>query len=152
MSRTGSGLLAGLAATVVLSALMVMKAAMGVMPELDLPKMIAGMMGSPDSPMLGWAVHFMIGVVGYGLAMAFLNGRLPGNSPTTHGVIIGFVGWLLMMVMVMPMAGAGMFGMKMGLMAPMMTLVLHLIFGAVLGWTYGKLIAGGSGVPTARAA
>ncbi len=152
MSRTGNGLLAGLAATVVLSALMVMKAAMGVMPELELPKMIAGMMGSPDSPMLGWAVHVMIGVVGYGLAMAFLNERLPGNSPTTHGVIIGFVGWLLMMVMVMPMAGAGMFGMKMGLMAPMMTLVLHLIFGAVLGWTYGKLIAGGSGVPTARAA
>ena len=37
MSRTGNGLLAGLAATVVLSALMVMKAAMGVIPELDLP-------------------------------------------------------------------------------------------------------------------
>jgi len=35
--------------------------------------------------------------------------------------------------MVMPMAGAGLFGMAMGIMAPMMTLVLHVIFGAVLG-------------------
>lgn len=45
-----------------------------------------------------------------------------------------------MMIMLMPMAGAGLFGMKMGLMAPMMTLVLHLIFGTVLGWCYGRLI------------
>lgn len=139
MSRVAKGLLAGLAATVVLSGLMVMKASLGVMPELDLPKMIAAMLGSPDSPMLGWAVHFAIGVVGYGLAMAFLNERLPGTSPTVHGVIIGLIGWLVMMIMLMPMAGAGMFAMNMGLMAPMMTLVLHFIFGAVLGWTYGKL-------------
>lgn len=53
MSDIWKGLLAGLAATLVLSALMVMKTMMGVMPELDLPGMIAGMMGSPDTPMLG---------------------------------------------------------------------------------------------------
>ncbi|MEO8022332.1 DUF6789 family protein [Polaromonas sp.] len=46
------------------------------------------------------------------------------------------VGRLVMMVMLM--AGAGLFGMKMVLMAPMMTLVLHLIFGAVLGWVYAR--------------
>ena len=65
----------------------------------------------------------------------FLNERLPGGSPTVHGVIIGVVGWLLMMVMVMPM----------GLMAPLMTLVLHPVFGAVLGWVYGKLLSDASG-------
>lgn len=150
MSNIWKGLLAGLAATLVLSALMVMKTMMGVMLELDLPRMIAGMMGSADTPMLGWAVHLMIGIVGYGLGMAFLNERLPGTSPTVHGVIIGIVGWLLMMVMVMPMAGAGLFGMNMGLMAPMMTLVLHLIFGAVLGWVYGKLLPDTSGAVLAH--
>lgn len=61
MSNIAKGSLAGLAATVVLSVLMVVKAMMGIMPALDLPKMIAGMMGSPNTPMLGWAVHFMIG-------------------------------------------------------------------------------------------
>lgn len=139
MSKISKGLLAGLAATIVLSVLMMAKAMMGVMPQLDLPQMIAGMMGAPDQPMLGWAVHFMIGVVGYGVAMALLNQRLPGGSPTVHGVLVGTAGWLVMMVAVMPMAGAGLFGMAMGVMAPMMTLVLHLVFGAVLGWTYGKL-------------
>jgi hypothetical protein len=139
MGRIAKGLAAGAAATAVLSVLMVMKAAMGVMPQLDLPKMIAGMMGAPDTPALGWAIHAMIGVVGYGLAIALLDSRLPGRSSTLHGVLIGSAGWLVMMVMLMPMADAGLFGMALGMMAPMMTLVLHLIFGAVLGWTFGRL-------------
>jgi len=140
MSNIAKGMLAGLAATVVLSALMVMKAMIGVMPALDLPKMIAGMMGSPDTPVLGWAIHFMIGVVGYGIAIKLYGQRL--GSPIVSGIVIGAVGWLIMMLVLMPMAGVGLFAMSMGLMAPMMTLVLHLIFGAVLGWTYGMLIAG----------
>ena len=151
MSNIVKVLLAGLAATLVLSALMVMKTMVGVMPELDLPKMIAGMMGSPGTPMLGWVVHFMIGIVGYGLAIAFLNARLPSPSPTFHGVIIAMVGWLVMMTIMMPMVGARFFGMNMGLMAPMMTLVLHLVFGAVLGWVYGKLLSNASGAGFAHA-
>lgn len=136
----GKGFQAGLVATVVLSILMVMKSMMGLMPELDLPKMIAGMMGAPDSPIIGWIVHFMIGILGYGFAMAFVAKSMTGKSFVAQGLLIAFVGWLIMMVALMPMAGAGMFGMKMGIMAPMMTLVLHLIFGAVLGWTYGRLL------------
>jgi hypothetical protein len=111
---------------------------MGVMPDLDIINMIAVTIGGAAA--LGWTVHSIIGVVGYGAAMVILNERLPGNSPTGHGAIIGFLGWLIMMITVMPVAGVGMFGMAMGLMAPMMTLVLHLIFGTVLGWTYGKLL------------
>jgi hypothetical protein len=37
---------------------------------------------------------------------------------------------------VMPMVGAGLFGMNLGIMAPMMTLILHIVFGAVLGTDY----------------
>ncbi|MDQ6684311.1 MAG: hypothetical protein M3Z16_04220 [Pseudomonadota bacterium] len=141
LGNIGKGLLAGLAATVVLSILMVLKAMMGIMPELDLPKMLAGMMGSSDTPGIGWAIHFMIGVVVYGVAIALLDEHLPGQGSTTHGLLLACAGWLIMMVVLMPMAGAGIFGMKMGPMAPLMTLVLHLVFGAVLGWTYGKLMS-----------
>lgn len=45
---------------------------------------------------------------------------------------------LVMMVVMTPMAGKGLFGMSIGIMAPMVTLVLHLIFGAVLGWVCGR--------------
>jgi proteasome assembly chaperone (PAC2) family protein len=111
MGRIAKGLAAGAVATAVLSMLMAMKT----------------------------AIHVMIGVVGYGLFIALLDTRLPGRSATLHGVLIGFAGWLLMMTMLMPMAGAGLFGMALGMMAPMMTLVLHLIFGAALGWMFGRL-------------
>ena len=151
MGRITKGFLAAAAATAVLSALMIMKSMMGLMPALDLPKMIAGMMGAPDKPIVGWAVHLMIGVVGYGLVMALTDGRLPGRSRVFHGVLIGFVGWLVMMVMLMPMAGAGLFGMAMGMMAPLMTLMLHLVFGAALGWTYARLLRDDRHPATARA-
>jgi hypothetical protein len=141
MKRIGKGLFAGFVATLVLSAIMVMKTMMGVMPALDLPKMIAGMMGQPGAPSIGWVVHFMIGIVIYGAAIALLDRRLPG-SHTVQGVTLAVIGWLIMMIMLMPMAGAGLFGMNMGLMVPMMTLVLHLIFGALLGGVYGHAVRG----------
>lgn len=150
MERIGKGLLAGLVSTIVLSALMVMKSMMGIMPQLDIAKMIAAMMGSPDTPMIGWAGHFMIGIVVYGGAIALLDHRLPG-SHTVRGVILGAIGWLIMMIVLMPMAGAGLFGMNMGIMAPMMTLVLHLIFGGVLGGTYGRLVRGSESMTGAHA-
>ena len=141
MGRISKGLAAGAAATAVLSMLMVMKAAMGVMPELDLPKMISGMMGASGVPAVGWAVHIMIGVVGYGVAIALLEGRLPGKSTIAARRLDRFGGWMIMMAMLMPMAGAGFFGMALGMMAPMMTFVLHLIFGAVLGGVFGMKTA-----------
>ncbi|MEO6269444.1 MAG: DUF6789 family protein [Lautropia sp.] len=55
-----------------------------------------------------------------------------------HGLAIGVGGWLVMMLTLMPMAGAGLFGMSFGAMASAMTLVLHLIFGAILGWYFGR--------------
>jgi hypothetical protein len=137
----GKGFQAGLAATVVLSILMLLKQLMGIMPELNLPLMIAGMMGAPDMPLIGWIVHFMIGVLGYGFVIAFVARSAHGKSLVGTGVLIGFVGWLIMMLVLMPMAGAGFFAMNMGIMAAVMTLVLHLIFGAVLGWTFDRFSA-----------
>jgi len=138
MKDIPKGLLAGLVATVVLSVLMVAKAMMGIMPELDIPKMLAGMVGSPDMPAIGWLLHAVIGIVIYGVGIAVLDSKLPGNNHVGHGIMLGVIGWLLMMVIVMPMVGAGLFGMNMGIMAAVMTLMLHLIFGAVLGWVYGR--------------
>jgi uncharacterized membrane protein YagU involved in acid resistance len=108
---------------------------MGVMPGLDVVKMLAAMMGAGLA--VGWAAHFMIGI-GYGIIFSWTENLLPGNA-TVKGMILGTLAWLMMMVAVMPMAGAGMFGLNMGVMAPVATLILHLIFGAVLGFTYQKL-------------
>ena len=135
-SNIFKGMVAGFVATVVLSALMVMKSMMGLMPDLDVIAMLSKMMGG--SPLaIGWLAHFMIGTIIWGGLFAWLDPHLPGNSHWLKGITFGIGAWLMMMIAVMPMAGAGLFGLNFGMMAPVMTLVLHVIFGAVLGGVYG---------------
>lgn len=136
MTSLKSGMVAGFIATAVLSAMMVIKAAMGVMPQLDVAAMIAGMMGA--SVAVGWIIHFMIGTIAWGGGFALVHDRLPGRGLIMQGIVFGILAWLAMMVVVMPMAGAGLFGMAMGPMAPVMTLALHVVFGAVLGATFRR--------------
>lgn len=135
MKKFVAGIVAGLVATMVLSVLMVMKGMMGLMPNLDVILMLSGMMGGAVA--MAWAAHFMIGM-GYGVVLSFSESIIPGDY-MKKGIILGIVGWLMMMIVVMPMTGAGLFGMSMGVMAPVMTLLLHIIFGVVLGLVYGKL-------------
>ncbi len=133
-SNIWKGMVAGFVATLVLSALMVMKSMMGLMPELDVIAMLSKMMGSSLS--MGWVAHFVIGTIVWGGLFAWLAPYLTVGSYWLKGVLFGIVAWLMMMIAVMPMAGAGLFGMTFGIMAPIMTLVLHIIFGAVLGVVY----------------
>ncbi|MDA7787607.1 hypothetical protein N8940_00050 [Sphingomonadaceae bacterium] len=137
MSNIFKGMIAGFAATVVLSLMMVAKSMMGVLPDLDVVGMLAKMMNAPLA--VGWIAHFMIGTVAWGIAFALFNGLLPGKSLVVKGIIFGIIDWLVMMVVIMPMAGAGFFGLDIGPPAPIMTLVLHVIFGAVLGKVYASL-------------
>lgn len=132
------GGIAGFIATVVLSLLMVLKTKMGIMPELDIIHMLASKMGG--SAMMGWIAHFMLGIVGYGIGFSILHKMLPAKRLLIKGIMMGVLGWLMMMLVVMPMMGAGLFGMNMGIMAPIMTLILHVIFGAALGLSYKILI------------
>ncbi len=139
MNQYVRGIVAGLIATIVLSILMYLKNMMGLMPDVDVIAMLAGKMGG--GAMMGWVGHFMIGAIVYGLAFAIIGGKLPGGSNVNRGIVLGVIGWLIMMVGLMPMMDGGMFGMSMpsGMMVPVATLMLHIIFGAVLGFAYNKL-------------
>ena len=135
MSNILKGVVAGFVATVVLSILMVIKAQMGLLPAMNAIKMLTNMAGA-DSMMVGWVAHFAIGSIAWGGLFALLYSSLPGNSAIAKAVVLSIGAWLLMMIVVMPMAGAGLFGMNIGMMAPVMTLVLHIIFGIVMGAVY----------------
>lgn len=139
MQNVINGLMAGLTATVVLSVLMIVKGMMGLMPDLNVIAMLSGYMGSGS--MMGWLAHIMIGVIGYGLVYSLLFGNWPMGGHGLRGILLGVAGWLVMMVVLMPVMGAGLFGTAMpsGMMVPVATLVLHVIFGAVLGLSYARL-------------
>lgn len=136
MARLGNGILAGFAATIVLSIFMMMKQMMGMMPEMDVIAMLTKMSGA-STLLMGWVMHFMIGGIVWGGLFALLQDRIPGGSTIVRGIVFGIGAWLMMMIVVMPMAGAGLFGMNFGMAAPVMTLLLHIIFGATLGAVYG---------------
>jgi uncharacterized membrane protein YagU involved in acid resistance len=142
-NRIYKGIFAGFIATVALSALMILKTEVGMSPQMNAIKMLSsmahGFMGTPAIPVVGWLLHFIIGSILWGILFAILFKRIPGQTPAIKGLIFGTAAWLLMMIMVMPMAGAGLFGIHLGIGASIATLVLHWIFGAVLGSMYGKL-------------
>ena len=130
------GMVAGFIATVVLSALMLMKQRMGLVPQLNPIEMLTKMAGG-SMPAVGWVPHFLIGTVVWGSLFPIFDARVPGGIHWLNGILFGIGAWILMMVLVMPMAGAGFFGMALGVTAPIAALVLHVIYGAVLGGTYG---------------
>jgi len=140
MNRYAAGVIAGFVATLVLSAMMIAKATMGLMPDLNVIAMLTTMahqkMGMPATPVVGWMLHFFIGTIVWGLAFAALYNVIPGGKAWLKGILLGIAAWVLMMIGPMPMAGAGLFGIKLGMAAPIMTLILHVIFGLVLGVTY----------------
>ncbi len=134
MANASNGLMAGFVATMVLSLIMVAKGMMGLMPELEVIAMLGSMMNA--APAFGWVVHFMIGIFAWGLGFAMIFNFLPGSSRLRKGISFGIAAWFLMMLVVMPMAGAGLFGLNVGVMAPVITLMLHAIYGAVLGLVF----------------
>lgn len=128
------GVAAGFAATIVLTAIMVAKAVFRFMPELNLASLLSGILGA--EVWVGWIVHFVIGTFVWGALFGILVTRTPGSTCTIRGMIFGVGAWLLMQLLILPLAGLGLFGMAYGLGAPAVTFVLHLIYGAVLGATF----------------
>jgi uncharacterized membrane protein YagU involved in acid resistance len=129
--RAGKAIFAGLAATVAMTALMLMAPAMGL-PPMNIGAMLGSVMGGGAA--IGWIAHFMVGAI---LALAFaalFAQRLPGPS-FIRGMLYGVLPWLAAQILVMPMMGAGFFGGSAA--AALGSLMGHLVYGAVLGAVYG---------------
>jgi len=137
-----TGMAAGLAATILLSLLMLSK---GWIPQLDPVTMLDGVARvvfrdlQLPVPMAGWLWHFVIGTLWWGPLFAVMSPILPGRRTWQKGVSFGFGASALILLMVMPLAGAGYFHMNLSPMQPIVTLLLHLVYGAVLGAVFGRL-------------
>jgi hypothetical protein len=124
-------LFGGVIGTLAITFLMYVGAPMMGLPKMDIAAMLGSVLG-------GWAMgmtmHVLNGAVIFPLIYAyFLFGKLPG-APYLKGILWGIALWLIAQLMVMPMMGAGVFGLKMGgPMAAMGSLVGHVLYGALLG-------------------
>jgi len=139
MSNSMKGMVAGLVATLVLSGLLLLKGTMNLVPELSIISLLMSL-GSITA-VQAWMDHFIVGVVAWGLAFGAYDSLASRPAHWLKGIIFGVFAWVVMMVLFMPLAKAGVFGWKIGPMAAAVTLIYHLVYGAVLGTTYGLLSA-----------
>ena len=58
------------------------------------------------------------------------------------GIIVGVIAWLAMNLLMLPMAGAGIFGMKRWSMIPVMSGMMHLIWAVVTVFVYNSVLIG----------
>jgi hypothetical protein len=136
------GVAAGFVATCILAVLILIKQ---WLPQLDtitvmdsIAREFALTAGLP-TPFAGWLWHFIIGSIVWGWMYAVMEPILPGRRPLTKGLYFGFVVTLLVWFAVLPLVGAGMFGLHLSMIQPLVSMAQSLLFGVVLALTYDRL-------------
>lgn len=143
MDNVGKGMAAGFVATAFLAALMLVKSGLNIVPQFDAIQaqiqLINMYFGAAQLVALGWLAHFIIGTFIWGALFGAVNHSLPGRTELGKGLWFSLIPWVLSMVVMMPMLGAQVFALDLGLTVMTLSLVFHLFYGAVLGWAYARL-------------
>ncbi|MEX1043272.1 MAG: hypothetical protein WD020_01410 [Acidimicrobiia bacterium] len=161
-------LVAGLVATLVMSAMMTMSASAGMtrMPPMTL---VTGAMmsGDPDrARRIGAMIHYVVlGTIVFGIAYGALFTAFGSSSVLTgiligavHGVVVGAIGMPMMPAMhprmtadsdgpavdtsdgTVVLSAPGFFGARWGAMTPMGLIVGHVVYGLIAALVYGALV------------
>ena len=143
MERTGRRLLAGLewgfGATLAMSLLMIAGFASGLAPmSRPIPEAVMETLlgeGTPKPLVLGLGVgaHLFYGAVA-GAVLAVVRRPVGVRAGFGWGVLL----WAIMGVTVLPFVGWGVFGTAVTPRITLATLVLHLVYGGVLGWALDR--------------
>ncbi len=128
----GRAALAGIIGAAMMTVVGLYDAPMMGIPEMNPAAMLADQMGG--SAVMGWIAHFMIGMI-LAVVYAAVAGSLPGPL-VVRGALYALAPWLLAQVVVMPMMGMGFFSGAVNL--AMGSLIGHIIYGGVVGATYGE--------------
>jgi hypothetical protein len=122
-----NGLIGGIVGAIILAIIMTaMESRMKAIPPAILAEKL---LGDADKKAMVMFVRFGIWGFIYGIAVSqgFASGGLSG------GATFALLPWLVLNLVMLPMAGSGIGGTKRWNMIPVLTLVLHLIWGAVAG-------------------
>lgn len=140
MSRVKKGLVAGFAATVVVSILEAINMLAGPW-FTPFPSILAYLLGMDGNLIVGWIAHVLIGTLVLGSLFGVLWPRLPTDLPGTKGIVFA-VGTFVVLIGGILMLGSSdrVFGAEDGFMTVAWLLVTNVVFGFVLGTVYGKLV------------
>jgi hypothetical protein len=138
MPSSWKGVIAGFFATVVLSALMLSFDAAGILKQLDIVEHI-DKLGSIQRA-AAWVDHFIVGTLLWGPIFAAFEATTSEARPRWQkGLMFGVITWVLMMLIFMPVIGAGLFGWRLGIVEPVGMLGMNLVYGLVIGVVFDLL-------------
>lgn len=83
-------------------------------------------------PVVSYGLHVLLGTALGGIYGTVLYPLLPGPVPL-RGLLFGVGLWLLLMVVVLPLAQEGLFARRRGGHTALMTLIGHVVYGGFLG-------------------
>jgi len=136
MSSFRSAFLGSGIATFVVTSIMAEKTAMGLIPQFSIAKGWSALVGMPETAWVGWVIHMFLGFIIGGAIFGTIYNKLPTSHGVLKGIAFGIASWILMMLIFMPLAGAGLFALHAGARFILFTLVLGLLYGLVLGAIY----------------
>lgn len=130
--------LAGVVATAVMTLVGVMAPFMGL-PKMNPAEMLSGMLGV--SSVLGWIMHFMIGIIFASTYVYWFNPKVNISSKFWKGILFGFAVFVFAQIMifvmskVLPMPADS----PQGNMVLMMivSLIGHFVYGIFVAWIVG---------------
>ena len=132
-SKISQSLVGGIAATVVMTIVMMIAPMMGL-AEMNPPAMVSGMMGMPIA--VGWIMHFIIGIVFAASYVYFFRFKLPLGNTVLKGIVFGIIIAVMAkigMTIMGAMAGRGTPELEGSMVSMIMALILgHVIFGIVV--------------------
>ena len=137
---TARAAVAGLIATGVMTALLLVEPSVGL-PKIAMGQILSTALGFASAHLatgaaIGWIIDFLIGML---LALVYavaFEARLPG-PPVVRGLIYGFLVFLVAQFVFMPLVGGGVLSHgDLELLAG--SLLGHLVYGALVGWICGE--------------
>jgi uncharacterized membrane protein YagU involved in acid resistance len=131
---------AGLVGTAAMTALLLVEPSVGL-PKIAMGQVLASSLGLttarlPIGPAVGWGLHFIIGMALAMIYAAVFDRRLPGSA-VVRGMLYGVLVFVVAQVVFMPLVGGGFFS-RGDLELVAGSLLGHLLYGGVIGWTYGE--------------
>jgi hypothetical protein len=144
-----SAILAGFVGTIAAGLALLLAYAIAIALSRALPGQIGGWFAAltqnpttrmvNDQLALALLLHFGVGIMLGLVYAAFVEPRLEGPG-WRRGVLFSLVPWVLSLVLFLPLVGGGLFGLALGAgpLPIIGNLILHLTYGAVLGWVYAR--------------
>lgn len=145
MSRVQKGIIAGLAATIAVSALEAANLYFGPWAA-SFPRLLSVMLQMPDVMAVGWTAHFLVGAFVLGPLFGVLCPRLPTDTPESKGILFAVGAFIVMGLTIAPLVGVlggrpvGIFFMQAGFGTLAWMIATHAVYGIVLGSVYGRLV------------